>query len=145
MVLENNHRIVRIEQKNGYNIYYGDALNADILRYVGIERCESVIVAMDDEVACVKITRFIHENFANAHVITKTETINNVDRFKKVGASQVVSKNLETGLQLTGAALSSIGIGSSEISDALSSFRDINPEVIKEITSTGDSSELNQN
>ncbi len=145
MVLENNHRIVRIEQKNGYNIYYGDALNADILRYVGIERCESVIVAMDDEVACVKITRFIHENFAHAHVITKTETINNVDRFKKVGASQVVSKNLETGLQLTGAALSSIGIGSSEISDALSSFRDINPEVIKEITSTGDSSELNQN
>jgi len=138
IVLENNHRTVRIEQKNGYNIYYGDAMNADILRYIGIERCEVVMVAMEDEVACVKITRFIHENFSNTHVITKTETINNVDRFKKVGASQVVSKNLETGLQLTGVALSSIGISTAEIVDSLNSFRDINPEVIKSIVATDD-------
>jgi CPA2 family monovalent cation:H+ antiporter-2 len=138
IVLENNHRIVRIEQKNGYNIYYGDAMNVDILRYVGIERCESVVVAMEDEVACVKITRFIHENFSNVTVITKTETINNADRFKKIGASYVVSKNVETGLQLSGLALSTAGVSSSEISDALSSFRDLNPETIKEIITIDD-------
>lgn len=140
MVLESNHRTVSIEQKNGYNIYYGDSMNADILRYIGIERCESIIVAMDDEIACVKITRFIHENFPHSHVITKTETINNVERFKKVGASHVVSKNLETGLQLTGVALSSIGISTSEIVDSLNSFRDINPEVIKSIVASDDQS-----
>lgn len=138
LILENNHRTVRLEQKNGYNIYYGDSLNVDILRYVGIERSESVMVTMEDEVACVKITRFIHENFPNVHVITKTETINNVDRFKKVGASHVVSKNLETGLQLTGVALASIGISTSEIADSLNSFRYINPEIIKNIVATDD-------
>ena len=136
IVLENNHRIVRLEQKNGYSIYYGDAMNIDILRYVGVERAESVVVATEDEVACMKITRFIHENFPNATVITKTETINNVDRFKKVGATHVVSKNVETGLQLTHAALASIGVGNLEIINSLDSFREINPEIIKKIIST---------
>ncbi len=133
IIIENNHRAVRIEKNNGYNIHYGDALNIDILRHVGIERCESVIIAMEDEIACIKITRFIHENFPNTHVITKAETINNADRFRKVGASLVVSKNLETGLQLTKAALTSVGTAAGEIDNALSAFRDINSDVMRDV------------
>src|SRR5690606_33613442 len=45
IVLDGNHRIVRLEKANGYNIYYGDAMNIDILKYIGIEKAESVIVA----------------------------------------------------------------------------------------------------
>jgi len=133
IVLENNNRAVRIEKNNGYNIYYGDAMNIDILKHIGVERAESVIVAMEDEIACMKITRFIHENFPNTSVITKSESINNADRFKKVGASFVVSKNLETGLQLSHAALASVGVSSSEINSALTAFREINSEVIRDV------------
>lgn len=141
IVLENNHRVVRLEKTNGYNIYYGDAMNIDILRYIGIERCESVVVAMEDETACMRITRFIHENFPHVAVITKSETINNADRFRKVGASYVVSKNLETGLQLSHAALSSVGTSSIEINNALSAFREINSEVVKDVILFDDSAQ----
>ncbi len=133
VVLENNHRVVHIEKNNGYNIYYGDALNADILRHVGIERADSVIVTMEDEIACIKITRFIHENFPSTVVVTKSETINNADRFHKVGASSVVSKNLETGLQLSKLALSSAGVSAGEVDSALQAFREINSEIIKDV------------
>ncbi len=133
IILENNHRLVRLEKNNGYNIFYGDAMNLDILKHIGVERSESVVVSMDDELACMKITRFIHENFPNALMITKSESINNADRFKKVGANFVVSKNLETGLQLSSAALASIGVNSSEINSALNAFREINSEIIKDI------------
>ncbi len=138
VVLENNHRIVRIEKNNGYHIYYGDAMNADILRHIRIESAESVVIAMEDEIACMKITRFIHENFPNVSVITKSETINNAERFKKIGASMVVSKNLETGLQLSSAALSSVGIKAADIDSSLRSFREINSEVVKEIILNND-------
>lgn len=133
VVLESNHRVVHIEKNNGYDIYYGDALNADILRYIGIEKAESVIVALEDEVACIKITRFIHQNFPRTTVVTKSETLNNAERFKKVGASMVVSKNLETGLQLSKVALSSVGVSASEIDSALKAFREINSEIIKDV------------
>ena len=133
IVLDNNHRIVRIEKANGYNIYYGDAMNLDILKYIGIDKAENVIVAMEDDFACIKITRFIHENFPRVPVITKTETISNAERFKKVGASTVIAKNLETGLQLGKAALASIGIQNTEIENTLASFRDVNSEFVKDV------------
>ena len=131
VILDSNHRVVRVEKANGYNIYYGDAMNVDILKYIGISKAEAVVVAMEDEFACIKITRFIHENFPQIMVITKTETINNAERFRKVGASLVVSKNLETGLQLGKAALSAVGVKSGEIDVALEAFRDINSEFVK--------------
>lgn len=133
IILDNNHRVVRIEKSHGYNIYYGDALNLDILKYIGVGKAEAVIVAMEDEFACIKITRFIHENFPQVSVITKTETLNNAERFRKVGASLVVSKNLETGLQLGKAALSAVGIKNKEIDIALDAFRDINSEFVKNV------------
>jgi hypothetical protein len=92
-----------------------------------------VIVALEDEVACIKITRFIHQNFPRTTVVTKSETLNNAERFKKVGASMVVAKNLETGVQLSKVALSSVGVGASEIDSALKAFREINSEIIKDV------------
>jgi voltage-gated potassium channel Kch len=133
LILENNHRVVRIEKNNGFNIYYGDAMNIEILNYIGLSKAESVVVALDDEIACIKITRFIHQNFPTVAVITKSETFNNADRFRKVGASYVVSKNLETGLQLSHAALSSVGVNSAEVSSIISSFRDINNDALKDL------------
>ncbi len=132
IILENNHRVARIEKENGYNIYYGDAMNIDILRYVGIERAESVIVAIDDEIACMKITRFIHENFPSVTLATKAESMNNAERFKKVGANLVVSKNFETSLQLTKIALESVNVPAKEIEKIIVASRKPNSELIKE-------------
>ena len=142
IALDNNHRNVRTEKANGYNIYYGDALNLDILGYIGIERAESVIIAMEDEMACMKATRFIHQNFPDVSVITKSENINNANRFQKVGATFVVSKNLETGLQLSHAALTSIGIDNEEINSSLNTYRDINSEAVRDILFSEDTTEM---
>ncbi len=133
LIIDNNHRVVRLEKSNGYNIYYGDPMNIDILKHIGTERAESVIVAMDDEIACIKITRFIHENFPNVSIISKSENFNNAERFRRVGANMVVSKNLETGLQLSKAAMLSAGINSNEIDSTIDAFRDIHSEIIRDI------------
>lgn len=133
LILENNHRIVRIEKNNGYNIYYGDVMNIEILNYLGANKAESVVICLEDEIACIKATRFIHQNFPMTAVITKSETFNNTNRFKKVGASYVVSKNLETGIQLTVAALSSVGVNNEEINSIINSFRDINNEALQDL------------
>ena len=133
IIIDNNHRLVRIEKTNGYNISYGDAMNLDILKYIGIERAEAIIIAMEDEITCMKITRFISQNFPEVNVVTKSENIKNVDRFKKIGANLVISKNVETALQLSKVALRSIGINHNEIESILTNFRDMDPESFKEI------------
>ena len=133
IIIDNNHRLVRIEKTNGYNISYGDAMNLDILKYIGTERAEAIIIAMEDEITCMKITRFISQNFPEVNVVTKSENIKNADRFKKIGANLVISKNVETALQLSKVALRSIGINHNEIESILTNFRDMDPESFKEI------------
>ena len=133
IIIDNNHHLVRIEKTNGYNISYGDAMNLDILKYIGIERSEAIIIAMEDEITCMKITRFISQNFPEVNVVTKSENIKNADRFKKIGANLVISKNVETALQLSKVALRSIGINHNEIESILTNFRDMDPESFKEI------------
>ena len=133
IIIDNNHHLVRIEKTNGYNISYGDAMNLDILKYIGTERAEAIIIAMEDEITCMKITRFISQNFPEVNVVTKSENIKNADRFKKIGANLVISKNVETALQLSKVALRSIGINHNEIESILTNFRDMDPESFKEI------------
>jgi CPA2 family monovalent cation:H+ antiporter-2 len=133
IILESNHQIARIQKNNGFNIYCAEAMNKEILEYVAIEKAESVIVAIEDDLACMKITRFIHENFPNVTIITKSENSKNVDRFKKVGANMVVSKNTETALQLSKIALSSAHIKSKEISSELNDFRAHNEEILRNL------------
>lgn len=145
LVLDSNHQVVKTEKANGYNIYYGDPMNIDILRYIGIERCESVLIAMDDEIACLKITRFINENFPNINISTKSENFSNSDRFRRVGADYVVSKNLETGLQMARGAMNLLGVGYKDIEKTLDNIRQNNTLLIKEFSKDKESSDVKIN
>lgn len=133
VVLENNHRIVKLEKENGYNIYYGDAKNLDILKNIGIEKSESIIICNDDNIACLHIAKFIRDNFENSTIFTKADSIDNANRLRKAGATMVVSKNLETALQLSNFGLMSVGKTHDQIEKVLDVFRDIDSEAIKEI------------
>ena len=141
IILDNNHRAVKLEKSNGYNIYYGDAMNLEILRYVGIEKSESVIVVMEDEIACLKITRFISENFPRTNIVTKSETMNNVTRMKKVGASHVVTKNLETGIQISKTALKIMNFSTRDIERTVKEIRDGDAAIIRNVIKDKESRE----
>jgi CPA2 family monovalent cation:H+ antiporter-2 len=125
LILSTNHRWVRIEKANGYHIYYGDPLNLDILKRVNAKNAESIIIANDDEILCFKITNFIRENFPDLHILTKSENISGIKRFKKIGANLVISKNFETGLQISREILTTMGIEDSEIEKELSNKRNL--------------------
>lgn len=133
IVLENNHRIVKLEKENGYNIYYGDANNIDILRNIGIEKSESIIICNDDNIACLHIAKFIRDNFEHSTIFTKADSIDNANRLRKAGATMVVSKNLETALQLSNFGLMSVGKTHDQIEKVLDVFRDIDSDAVKEI------------
>ena len=123
LILEHNHSIVKQEKENGYKIYYGDALNIDILNHIAIKQCESVVVGVEDEIACFKISRFLNQHFPNINLITKAESFNKSERLKKLGAKYVVIKNLETALQMSNLALISAGVNTYESQEELNSFR----------------------
>jgi len=130
LILDGNNRVVRNAKADGHNIYYGDAMNRDILTHIGIEKAESVIIAMEDEFSCLKITRFINDNFPQIPIITKAETIQNSRRFRRFGATKVIAKNLETGLRLGKIALESHHKNDEDIYEIIEAMHDIDSEFV---------------
>ena len=128
ITLGNNYRSVQAGKKNNHNVYYGDSMNKEILLSTGINEAKSVIIAMEDDFTCLKITRFIHENFPHINVITKMDS-NNENRFRMLGAGSVVSPDMETSLQLAKNALLSVGADDKDIDIFLSEFRDLNDKI----------------
>jgi CPA2 family monovalent cation:H+ antiporter-2 len=133
ITLGSNYGSVKVGKENEHNVYYGDALNKDILTSAGISSANAVIIAMEDDLTCVRVTRFIHENFPHINVITKMNSDNNADRFRMVGANSVVSPDIETSLQLAKNALVSIGADDKDIDVFLNEFRDLNSKIDKSI------------
>jgi voltage-gated potassium channel Kch len=130
ITLGNNHHSVQAGKKNNHNVYYGDPMNKNILSSVGINDASSVIIAMEDDFTCLKITRFIHENFPHINVVAKMDS-NNESRFKMVGAGSIVSPDMEASLQLAKNALLAIGSDNQDIDIFLNEFRDLNDKIDK--------------
>ncbi len=145
LILDNNHRIVRIEKANGFNIYYGDAMNIEILRHISIDKSEAVIVVMEDEIACLKVCRFISDNFPQANIITKTEVMNNVSRMKRAGANYVVAKNFETAMQVSKVALKMLNFTKKDIEKTVKTIRKNDEVLIKEVLKDKDNKENIEN
>ncbi len=131
IIIDNNHRAVKIAKANGYNISYGDATNLEILNYISITKAEAIIVAMDDEISCIKITRFLRQNFENLNIISKVENANNADRFIKIGASSIVSKSIETAIRLAKVAMAVKGFSTQEVEAITDNFRNIDSDNLK--------------
>lgn len=101
LILSTNHNMVRVEKANGYHAYYGDPLNLDILNRIRTKYAEMIAVCEEDELLSFKIVSMISENFPRLNIITKAENSNNVERLKKAGAHEVISKNFETGNKIS--------------------------------------------
>lgn len=108
---------------NGFPAYPGDASNPVLLRALGIERAQSVIITVEDEPTLKRITNTIHSYFPAVTIIVRAKDLSNADELTKAGAHVIVPETYETGLQLGGAVLKSVGISEWEVSRLKNQFR----------------------
>ena len=111
------------ERKEGFPLYLGDAGNVEMLDSVGIKRAKSVILTIDNQVTSKKCTRVIHEYMPKIPIIVRTKDLSNEEEWKSVGAKAIVPETYETGLQMGGAVLKSVGISENEVSRIKNQFR----------------------
>ncbi len=111
--------------KSGFPIYAGDASTQVTLRAVGIDRCKAVILAMKNEVTSKKVARAIRKFYPDLSIpiVSRSEDLSDLELFKEAGVDVIVPETYETGLQIGGAVLKSIGISEFEVSRLKNKFR----------------------
>jgi CPA2 family monovalent cation:H+ antiporter-2 len=87
---------------------------------------------MNNTVTIRKTAKAIRTNFADLDVVVRLKDLKNCTEFYDIGVTTIIPQDYETGLQLGGAVLKSIGISEYEINRIKTQFRAGNYVVVKQ-------------
>jgi len=121
--LDTNDIHVLHERKEGFPVYLGDGSNIKILDSIGLKRAKSVIITVDSEMVLKKCTKVIRTHMADIPITVRSKDLSNDQELYKLGATAIVPETYETGLQMGGAVLKSVGISENEVSRIKNQFR----------------------
>jgi len=100
----NSSRVMR-ERADGHRIFYGDVRRPEVLRAVGIADANLVIVTLDDFQAAEDVVAAVHQVHPDIAILVRGHNAEQCRTLHKLGASLVVSENLEASLELAREAL----------------------------------------
>jgi monovalent cation:H+ antiporter-2, CPA2 family len=111
------------ERKEGFPVYLGKGEDRTLLESVGVNRAKSIIITVDNEEAVRKCTKMIRKYMDYTPIIVRAKDLTHEKALYQTGATAIVPETYETGLQMAGAVLKSIGVGENEIIRIKNQFR----------------------
>lgn len=127
-----NEEYVMEGRQEGFPVYLGDSSSIKMLETLGIARAQSVIITIKNPITITKTIQNIRAKYQNIPIIMRSEDLSEDSKMYYLGATTLVPETYETGLQLGGAVLKSIGFSEFEISRIKNKFRAGNYEYAKE-------------
>lgn len=131
IVLDVNNEVVTEERANGLPIFVGDASHLSNLHAIGADRALTIVLTMNNSITVRKTAKIIKTHFENLEVIVRLKDLKNCTELYDIGVATIIPQDYETGLQLGGAVLKSVGVSENEINRIKEQFRSGNYVVIK--------------
>lgn len=94
----------------GFPVMVGDITRADLLRKLGVERAQSVVLTMDNPSAVRHAVELIHRDFPGVTLIARARDERHAHELLQAGASFVVPEALEASLQMATHVLEHLGM-----------------------------------
>ncbi|WP_353284647.1 monovalent cation:proton antiporter-2 (CPA2) family protein [Wolbachia endosymbiont (group A) of Lasioglossum fulvicorne] len=138
VVVDIQSKIVKEGKSDSFPIYLGDVTRCEILKSVGIERAQALVISIKNEVTIKKVVSLVAANFPHVNIVIRLPDLSNVEVYRDLGASKIIPETSEMGLQLGGAALSLSGISESGVTSLKSRFRKGNYSMLKDLGSDKD-------
>ncbi|WP_265043580.1 monovalent cation:proton antiporter-2 (CPA2) family protein [Wolbachia endosymbiont (group A) of Scambus nigricans] len=135
VVVDIQSKIVKEGKSDSFPIYLGDVTRCEILKSVGIERAQALVISIKNEVTIKKVVSLVAANFPHVNIVIRLPDLSNVEVYRDLGASKIIPETSEIGLQLGGAALSLSGISESGVTSLKSRFRKGNYSMLKDLGS----------
>jgi len=123
IALDSDVDIVENARADNYPVFYGDLRNPEVLKAAGANRAEIIIVTLNDKDASEKIVASLRESHPDKIIYVRGHSLSQCKKLRQLGASGVVSENVEASLELARLALDSVGIDIIKQDALLNDFR----------------------
>ena len=105
VAVDYNSSLVLRERADGHRIYYGDVRRPEVLRSIGVANADLVIITLDDFEATEDVVTTLRRVHPDVTILVRGHNAKQCQTLRNLGASLVVSENLEASLQLAREAM----------------------------------------
>ncbi|MEJ2140951.1 MAG: monovalent cation:proton antiporter-2 (CPA2) family protein [Gammaproteobacteria bacterium] len=123
VALDSNASVVEESRKKGYPVFYGDASKPEILKAAGASDAQIIIVSLNDMEAAEKLVSALRGAYPDKSIYVRGHSLEQCRQLRKLGASDVVSENVEASLELARMALSTAVVNEKEQETIIGDFR----------------------
>jgi CPA2 family monovalent cation:H+ antiporter-2 len=118
VAIESDAKIVARLRARGAPVHFGDASRPELLRRFHLERAVAVVLTMDHTAAAVHAVKGVRLTAPKVRIAARARDENHAGALRAAGASVVIQETLESGLQLAGSVLDTLGV-SAEVASRL--------------------------
>jgi CPA2 family monovalent cation:H+ antiporter-2 len=107
----------------GANTVFGDAANPEILRRLGLERAQILVVAIGDPLTERLATERALKINPRLSIAARARGLREIEALRRLGANRVADPEAEAAFELARHALQRMGVSSAELSGIVSGLR----------------------
>ncbi len=123
VALDSDATIVEEHRAKGKPVFYGDVRNSELLKAAGAKNAEVIIVTLNDTEAAEEVVAALRRSHPETAIYARGHSLIQCQLLRKLGASGVVSENVEASVELARNALDTIGMPEPQRVQILGEFR----------------------
>jgi len=123
VALDSNANVVVRERAKGHPVYYGDARQPGVFNSACASKAVAIIVTLNEPKATEELLVSLRKLYPDVNIYVRCEDLSHCRKLRRLGATGVVSENLEASMELARKALAHVGTGSKELNHILVNFR----------------------
>lgn len=108
---------------NGHPVFFGDVRKPEVLKSAGASNAKVIIVTINDPEATEEIVSSLRKTYPDKLVYARGHSLPQCQLLSQLGATGVVSENIEASLELARMALSSLGEERDKLNSTIEDFR----------------------
>ncbi len=134
-VLDLDSERVELLRKMGLRVYYGDAMNYNLLKAAGADTAEMIIIALDTPEKCLDVIHTVKKHFPDLHILVRAYDRADAYEFMDEGILHIYRETLDSSLRMGVDALRLLGFRKYQAQRAANIFRKHDDKALKHLAS----------
>ena len=123
VALDFSASVVEKEREKGHSIYYGDVRKPGLLEAAGAKNAQMIIVTLNDPETTEQVVSSLRKTHPDVDIYVRGHSLVQCRKLREMGASGIVSENIEASLELASLALTNVGLGKTKKENIIQKFR----------------------
>jgi glutathione-regulated potassium-efflux system ancillary protein KefC len=133
-VLDHDPDQVEVLRRFGFEVFYGDATRADLLRAAGADKARALVVAIDNIEDSLKLVEFLRQDYPALPIFARARNVTHYYQLLDRGVEVIERETFESALRLGRGVLSAgLGHGAFRARQAAQRFRRANLGLIMQL------------